>query len=159
MPTPPPCYSDSSFRLPVCNAQGKSPRPTNCPNSPSIISLIFRLWWERTGEPWGVCSLRLRVSRSQNTYPQAVWSERTSGSSLEVWAERVIWLCSDSKPMDPWCVEPVASSFWFVPWLRRPFDLEEWVRSVEREWMLGPSLDHRTSSLLLRLSPPHRPRR
>lgn len=107
----------------------------------------------------GICSLRLRVSRSQNTYPQVVWSERTSGSSLEAWAERGIWSCSDSKPMDPWCVELVASSFWFVPWLRRPFDLEEWVRSVEREWMLGPSLDHRTSSLLLRLSPPHRPRR
>lgn len=26
-------------------------------------------------------------------------------------------------------MEPVASSFWFVPWLRRPFDLEEWVSS------------------------------
>lgn len=57
LPTPPPCYSDSSVRLPVCNAQGKSPWPTNCPNSPAIISLIFRLWWERTGEPWGFAVL------------------------------------------------------------------------------------------------------
>lgn len=134
LPTPPPCYSDSSFSgwalpAPSLQCSRKITLANQLSKQPSDHFLDIQALVGKNRRALGICSLRLRVSRSQNTYPQAVWSERTSGSSLEAWAEQVIWSCSDSKPMDLWCVGPVASSFWFVPWLRRPFDLEEWVSS------------------------------
>lgn len=96
LPTPPPCYSDSSFSgwaLPAPSLQcSRKITPANqLSKQPHHHFLDIQALVGKNKRALGVCSLRLRVSRSQNTYPQAVWSERTSGSSLEAWAERVIW--------------------------------------------------------------------
>lgn len=96
----------------------------------------------------GGCSLRLRVSRPQNMYPQGVWSERTSGSGHAQTASQ-----QTHGAWSPW----PALLVW--PMALKAF----WSWGMGQECGMGmsawPSLDHGTSALPLRLSPSHRPRK